>query len=639
MSASIPQNDDPLGDQDAATRLRNHGVSSASASAAAAAAAAAVSAVSASPLLGGLPKKRLRKSPTCSKISKASCVKLRSAPISKRFRSRSLPNIWIPSSRQTDLLLTDLSRRPGLSAKGGANLIESDVSQCTSNSAPQIHSDISQALSASSSIHRRHRCRHHPSSRGFGSTATSGTSSTLVLGSRTATLTHQFITRQQLLMPPVNLQSMHEIDLHEVLKNPQLRHDILFDPQLQFRPNIDGERGKRKKTQADTYWSFIRGEIKSLLADSNPKPLTTGSPITVMFQALKSILLSLIPSKDKASVEDILDMKLILQQLNSHCFDFTSFADWISSALKHHCAPMRDVWVDNMNAIFQSACENGTDGTPPTLDVDRLVDGLRMVFSILEAMKLDVANHQIRILRPLLCSTAVSFEKEYFNNALKRGKVNFTLALLWFKKNSIVCRSSNVREVLNFASLHLLSCSSMCSEFPNTLAFDHSRLVVLRADIRHLICTKLCTILYKNLVMQYAKSRFRDLCSTAHMFELKKEILNIIVDENGNSKWTRNLHNLAVHLTFKLFGNLNAQKVDFCFNWLLAQTQPSSKVYTLLEQTLFEKILKALNEGTVSQIEDDCLINEELKNVAERLNQLIELNYNVFGEIYGSYLD
>lgn len=46
--------------------------------------------------------------------------------------------------------------------------------------------------------------------------------------------------------PPINLQGLKEIDLQEILKNPQLRHDIIFDPLLQFRPNLDGERGNKK---------------------------------------------------------------------------------------------------------------------------------------------------------------------------------------------------------------------------------------------------------------------------------------------------------------------------------------------------------------------------------------------------------
>ena len=50
--------------------------------------------------------------------------------------------------------------------------------------------------------------------------------------------------------------------MHEILKNPQLRHDILFDPQLQFRPNLDGERGKRKKSIIDKYWLEVRKECQ-----------------------------------------------------------------------------------------------------------------------------------------------------------------------------------------------------------------------------------------------------------------------------------------------------------------------------------------------------------------------------------------
>ena len=41
----------------------------------------------------------------------------------------------------------------------------------------------------------------------------------------------------------------------------------------------------------------------------------------------------------------------------------------------------------------------------------------------------------------------------------------------------------------------------MASEFPSTLAFDHTRLVLLRADARQLVCIQLCVVLYKQLVI------------------------------------------------------------------------------------------------------------------------------------------
>lgn len=320
---------------------------------------------------------------------------------------------------------------------------------------------------------------------------------------------------------------------------------------------------------------------------------------------------------------------------------------------------MRDSWVDELDVLFHKACESNDE-----INIDYLIEGLKTLFLILEAMKLDVANHQIRILRPLLCSSAVSFEKEYFKNAIKRNKINFTSSMLWFKKNSIELNSKNARDVLNYSVLNLLSCSTMYHQFPNTLNFDHTRLLLLRADIRQIICTKLCSILYKNLV--YQNNLDKSLLSDANMLNFKKEIMNIIVDENGNSKWTKNLKNLSVQMINNLFNNLDSAKIDFAYNWLLKQTQPNSKVYSLLESKLFEKILpflsapfvnnnnnvtepntintttnniKSNSNSTVKMIEDDIIVNDELRNVTDRLNQLIEFNYNVFSEMYISYLN
>ena len=70
-----------------------------------------------------------------------------------------------------------------------------------------------------------------------------------------------------------------------------------------------------------------------------------------------------------------------------------------------------------------------------------------MIFQILEAMKLDVANHQIRILRPVLIETAVDFERDYFQTLINHSKINIHDSLNWFYKilsrNLIVSNNNN----------------------------------------------------------------------------------------------------------------------------------------------------------------------------------------------------
>ena len=575
----------------------------------------------------------LQSSNNSNKISKKISSKSRkSVKITKKFRSKSLPNIFIPSKNShiypnthSHQMFLDMYKNNKL------NISNNNISKPKHNHSHHSH-------------HSHHHYRQHQQ-------------------------------QPSLLLPPVNLHSMHEIDLQEVLKNPQLRHDILFDPQLQFRPNLDGERGKRKKNQSDNYWNMIKIETENLINDLDNKIiLNENSPIIVMFQCLKSILISLIPAKDIIQIEEIMDISLITQQLNSKCFNFINFSNWICSIFKLHCAPMRDPWVDELNNLFHKSCNN------EKIEINLLIEGFKTLFLILEAMKLDVANHQIRILRPLLCSSAVSFEKEYFKNAIKRNKINFTNSIIWYKRNlnNLKSKNYNSREILNYSILNLLSCSNMTRQFPNSLNFDNTRLLLLRADIRHIICTKLCLILYKTLIFQ--NNLDKSLLNNENILNLKSEILNIIIDDNGNSKWTKNLKNLSIHLINKLFNKLDSDKIEFANNWLINQTQPSSKVYSLLESKLFEKIFPFLDNFTkqsetvssivttntnnnnnnintnnvninttantiessiivkssLPKINDEIIINDELNNIVERLNQLIEFNYNVFGEMYNS---
>lgn len=422
-------------------------------------------------------------------------------------------------------------------------------------------------------------------------------------------------SEQELLLPPVNLKSMQEIDLNEVLKNPKLRHDILFDPQIQFRPNLSGHRGERKRKANNNYWLMISNEISALV--NSQRKLVKSSPLVVMFDTLKSILLSLIPNDDKHQIALILDQNLILQQLNNASFNFNAFSQWICNIFKLHCAPMRDQWIDELNATFQGAVlPNGT------FKIDSLITGLRTLFSILEAMKLDVANHQIRILRPLLCSNAVEFEKEYFRSLVRRNRINFTSSMIWFKRVSLPTRS--IRENLIHGVVEALSCARMVSEFPNTFVFDHDRLITLRTDLRHIVCIKLCTILFKMMHAKQTQTPLRD----EAILEMKNDIISIITDSNGNSKWTRNLHNLAVQLCSKLPSGLDDLSVDFCSGWLLKHTQPDSPLYNLVEAKLFKAVKSSVN--------DDPVVKKEMAAVLTRLELIVDFNFNVFQEMYGA---
>ncbi|WPK26097.1 hypothetical protein PUMCH_003442 [Australozyma saopauloensis] len=503
-------------------------------------------------------------------------------------------------------------------------------------------------------------------------------------------------------LPPINLQSLKEIDLQEILKNPQLRHDILFDPQLQFRPNLDGERGRRKKTVIERYWIEIEIECKQFFdrsagAQSATAAASTdsGSQLKVtrlraLFTTLREILLSLLPMKDRSPVNEIMDIDLIVQQLNYGLFDFVAMAKWLGDVFKSHCAPMRDLWVLDMINKFQQAFDEAS--------VSKLVDGLRSIFSILEAMKLDVANHQIRILRPVLIETATDFEKDYFHQLITHCKIDISDSLKWFHRGYAkrqeqlsagagqltIVPSHEMKSVLSHLVIELLSCRNMATEFPSTLAFDHTRLVLLRADVRQLVCVQLCIVLFKQVCTNYAAMMKRPVnLRPETITKVQEQILAIVTDDNGNVKWTRNVQAIALQLVKNAVArdgdaeNMSVQKtnlpqhlVDFCYNWLIKQIQPNTDVYGLMEEKVFKELSEqigrlAQNDPSLSAASSSSGLSlsssassgsdgatpkptginllkqrktdSEMAGISFRIYTLVKFHWSVFGDYYAEF--
>lgn len=404
-------------------------------------------------------------------------------------------------------------------------------------------------------------------------------------------------------VPPVNVNSLREIDLSQIVRNPQLRHDIIFDPQLQFRPNLDGDRGRRKRAISDEYWRAIEEEIE-IFFNEETKFDPSKSKLPSLFRALREILISLLPSKEKRNVKNILDLDLISQQLVQKCVDFMFLAKWLSDIFKSHCAPMRDAWVDEMMAKFVEANDENS--------IAKLVESLRMVFAILEVMKLDIANHQIRILRPILIETAVGFERDYFQNLITKSALDISDAYSWFNKfrgrsdasrvgsngssmttnrpvNSILAARGDLVD----AVLSLLSCAEMVHQYPSTLAFDHSRLILLRSNIRQVVCLNLCVAAYQQIVRTHVQSQNLRLekLSPKKLADLKKSIVAIITEDNGSVKWTKNIHLISSYITNEAVEPLQqSQALSFAHTWLLNNTLPSSRIYGLMEREVVKSI-------------------------------------------------
>jgi hypothetical protein len=302
------------------------------------------------------------------------------------------------------------------------------------------------------------------------------------------------------LEPPVTKATLSELDVAKIIHNPKLRHDINFDPELHFRPNLDGEKGRRKQQKADQFWDNLRDQLQQFITDRDGFVRQYGNGedwcLPLLLKSVKEIIQTLVPTRDRLCLDEGLNVELIMQQFSRGMADLEKLASWLSGVLKSHCAPMRDEWVDQM----YSQLTNGNR----TNNMEELVQGLRNLLSVLEAMKLDVANHQIRCLRPILIEDTVHFEQRFFLKKIRDGKLDPRPAQAWYSQLDTVQNPTSVQAFGEMAvffeeliSTIMPSNAQEDPNLPNTFLFDEERITKLRGDVLDAINLEVCMRLYE----------------------------------------------------------------------------------------------------------------------------------------------
>ena len=210
--------------------------------------------------------------------------------------------------------------------------------------------------------------------------------------------------------PPITQASLSELDLKRIINDPKLRHDLNFEVEIAFRPNYYGLKGEQKKAMASAYWTALAVELAiyvgqkqqpissathlcSIHRNSCPSPCTlpTNQRLPQMFSVLRDILKSLVPEAEWFSIEQALDVKFVMQQLEKRVCDLNGLIEWLGKLLMGSCSPCRDPTVLRMVETVQRAVIDQ--------NVQGLVSGIDQLFGILEIMKLVGSIYHIGPLR------------------------------------------------------------------------------------------------------------------------------------------------------------------------------------------------------------------------------------------------
>lgn len=415
---------------------------------------------------------------------------------------------------------------------------------------------------------------------------------------------------------------------------------------------------------ADMYWQMVLHECEVLLGPSRWKRNSLLAPIPmklpILFSTMRDILLTLVPKTDRMDVDAILDPPLLMQQLKHNVLDFKGLSLWLAGVLKAHCAPMRDQWVEQMVAKVAYGVDNGK--------ISALVEGLQMVFGILEAMKLvcffnpplwnffsefsiliylqDVANHQIRTLRPHLISTAISFEQGYFQERIEQGRLDMKEPKEWYNKFVSTSKPETTDNLTSFTSAVVdMVTPSQYAKYPATFVFDYERLESLRDDIREATCLKLAILFFRQLTL----SSRRDV-DTATTEKLRTSILAILGEEDGVHRWLRHSNAVALHITQAAnefngaTGIADASLVKMAENWFAKHLQTNSAIYVRVEKGITEeltgmilKVMKgwqSLSTFSIMSTVDVTGSSMKLASIAQRASHITFMHWQIFGKMY-----
>ncbi|OBT53752.1 hypothetical protein VE04_05310 [Pseudogymnoascus sp. 24MN13] len=290
------------------------------------------------------------------------------------------------------------------------------------------------------------------------------------------------------LGPPITTEIFAELEISLVISNPKFRHDFNFGCEIPYVP-------KQRKHKSDEFWRTLRLQLSEFWSDREAfiaKHPGNAWSLPILLKAIGDMLAALLPQRYNSVIRETLDVDLLMQQLTRGEFNMEQLADWFSRTLRKHCAPMRDGAVFRMAEQLTSGFRRG--------DVESLVDGLVVLLTTIESMRLDVTNHQINHLT--LIQNFVTFQQTKILKIIPTGDIDIYRSYAWFDAYRIpdeitaLCHEGGIWKFFR-AFVDLLRHSNREAPIPDTLQLDNGRIADLRMKLLSAVNMHMCMHLLK----------------------------------------------------------------------------------------------------------------------------------------------
>uniref|UniRef100_A0A8C5QSK3 T-complex 11 like 1 n=1 Tax=Leptobrachium leishanense TaxID=445787 RepID=A0A8C5QSK3_9ANUR len=436
-----------------------------------------------------------------------------------------------------------------------------------------------------------------------------------------------------------------EEELMEAAKgvtNMALAHEIVVSGGFQIKP-VELPDGSLQKRVRDilhkAFWDCLESQF-------NEDPPVYDHAIILLGEVKENLRSFLLPGHTRLrnQINEVLDLELIKQEAENRALNIPRLAEFTIGMMGTLCAPARDEEIKKLR------------------DIKEPVPLFRAIFSVLDLMKLDMANFAVSSIRPHLMQQSVEYERTKFQEFFDKKPNSLEFVTLWLQeaakdldKFQALDSGTDAAEsafgsltpalVLNHAYMKLLAWDHQHKPFPETVLMDQTRFQEMQQEVVQL--TRQGSVL---LVIH--NSTGSALFGLPGFMERMKSIISVLLE--GADSPSINFKDVMATLSEKICMEVNstlnqhgftpflAEKLETFKGQIQAAVSPTNQIYQLIESRIrmfLSSYLSASNQKSLPVIPGGLgPIQHEAETLAVRYGRLVNYNKMVFSPYYDSVL-
>ncbi|XP_016061679.1 PREDICTED: T-complex protein 11-like protein 1 isoform X2 [Miniopterus natalensis] len=428
-----------------------------------------------------------------------------------------------------------------------------------------------------------------------------------------------------------------------------LAHEIVVNGDFQIKPVELPEDSLEKRVKEIVHKAFW----DCLSVQLSEDPPTYDHAIKLVGEIKETLLSFLLPGHTRLrnQITEVLDLELIKQEAENGALDISKLAEFIIGMMGTLCAPARDEEVKKLK------------------DIKEIVTLFRAIFSVLDLMKVDMANFAVSSIRPHLMQQSVEYERKKFQELLEKQPNSLDFVTQWLGeaaddlmnqkyKNALpvgggapdsgdspIPTMPNPVAVQNCAYLKLLKWDHLHRPFPETVLMDQPRFQELQLQLEQL------TILGAVLLVTFSMAA-SGISSQASFAEKLKMIVKILLTD---------MHLPSFHLKDALitigekvclevssclslcgFTSFTTDKETVLKGQIQALASPDDPIRRIMDSrilTFLETYLASGHQKPLPTVPGGLgPVHKELEEVAIKFVRLVNYNKMVFSPYYDAVL-